>query len=1597
MYEDKICGEISVIDFSKIEKAGASGNPELYRNNDWMVLGPFVMKTEGAFETEYLYRRDLILAPDYLENDGGESGIAPYIGLKCRNSYLGEKEPVWKQGMNKWGALRFDPDDGDSSCDEALFMTEQRNCVFYAAVYVRCSGRKRAVVCYENSGCRLFLNGRLVSDTPYGRVKGVPTMGNLVPVTFEDGLNLLLFKLRPGYICDTVDLSMSNCSIWPVAATSGPLCLTYPATTRVFTRRDGAPKQIFPCFAAAYTDVDGGSVEIDGWQKLELGAMKAGECRLVRAELDASAAGEVSAPVGIAASGCEKSEGVFTVKSFGAPKFDGTGIATTSFHFDTTYHQEQRVYAMGAIYILREILGEMRRDDRFKAIISEIDYLHPYYSIYPHDRDFLKEKFVDGHAESDCFYNQPNEMTSSPEGLVRNLVYGQLYHRDVLGRICDVYSPGDVFGHFNQMSQLSAKGGCGGISWSKHIFGFSPAFRHVSPDGTSLIHRRGCVGIGEAERLGLSVCEEGGSCLPTVPGYPVDGDLSWLDETVPMGKYAIPSELHGAFGRDEERIVASGAPSPFALTSRDMSLYHAGTALTRSEIKQANRLAENLLISAEKFASAAALLGAKYPEKALDKAWRQLLCGQHHDSITGTNNEVSFVDLMIEYREAVELAADILSRAAGYIASGVVSAEDEVPVVVFNPHTWDRTEAVSICLSLDKKPESYVLTDPNEETVRFRIVSCEEKDGRYEAVIEFTPKAAAFGYSVYTLRTEEKLGLPGGLELPGSSVSAPAQTGRDTVIENEFFRIKVDPALGGGIVSLYDKEECRELIDAGGDGPANRVIALKETHDRMETQHEFYTTGHRLESERYSASVESEKCADYQKLTVRYGLGNVSPITQEITLRSGSRRIDFVTRCDDYRDEDDLFCVTFPTTLRGARPVFDDRFAPQVRNESLRSLDFRTHQYAMFSHCAVYAANQWMDYGPSVTVRFGAGKKKSSVNLGMTQIIRADGKGYDGTVDSLLLALTKKAVPCTVFPDVKQPCCGSQIVHFNEDLYSDTRIVLAVEGDGNEYAAKLMGGLDASVKAEFEKKLSDRGCAVLFARDSDNIWSKPIDVFLVLAASEEKLSKFVSKIEKMCAAGRFIDLPCIAAEVPGVADDYGVALLNTGNIACSVEKGGMLNMMLFHTAEFYGNIGKTNCGSKLVPERKSHVFKYSLLPHKESYREAELYRRALELNDPLFAVVPAEKRALGLPAEMSFLRTEGSGIVTAVKAGGMPMASMKGNIGGIEERGITVRCFEPDGMASETKITAGFGVLGAERTNLLEEGGEPVAIENGEIRLSLTPHTIETLHLTPEALAEPNGTVIGAEREITEPTYIRTWEHDLGSMAMGYLSVAAVISRNPTEPDGLHICTEVSVANNYTDIEASGTLRLELPEGWSASAESFEYSLAPGAHVLFPVTFTKPSEDAKGVVRLVYERDGQVFSDVFEVGYFDPEFKLSLSDGVLKATVWNHTSQKLSGELLMSSPIETWGGMDGMNPFGKAKIAPLCTPVEIEAGGMKEYVYEVSGDPNLSWYAVGKLCVNGRIQFSGVEKKGPRHCVWAHLLIDDIYADGGSLKKLLEL
>jgi len=995
-------------------------------------------------------------------------------------------------------------------------------------------------------------------------------------------------------------------------------------------------------------------------------------------------------------------------------------------------------------------------------------------------------------------------------------------------------------------------------------------------------------------------------------------------------------------------------------------------------------LAENLLVTAEKFRAIAAMYGATYPEKALDKAWRQILCAQHHDSITGTNNEISFVDLMIEYREAVEIAVECVDRAIAFLASGVELKEKELPVFVFNPLTHERKDACEALLPAYAK-EGYALFDENGKQYDFGVVSETDKQMR----VVFTADVPALGYALFYLKTAE-----GSTACGGAGTPAGVTKGATNSIENEFFRVTVNPAQGGGIVSIWDKVNAREVVNTAVDGPANQIQVLREVPDRAEEQHEFYTTGHKLQARDWPATVTCEKSVAFERLYITVKLGIVAQARQEITLYPGVQRIDCKTMVDDYQGRDDLFTLTFPVHNAGGKPVYEDRFAPHVSAASHRKLTFQSHQYNYFSHFVLAPAANWFDLGPTVKLDFGS----ADINIGMTALIRTEQKELILAGDRLLKALAKKAIPVTPYGPETSVRYAKHI-HFNEDLRcTDTRFVLCVDGVENSYEDKLLDALDPDLLAQFNAQLAQNGGSVLFTRDDDNAWGKPIDVVLIKALNFDALNNWLACFEEQLAAGAAIDMQAICVVDPGRTSDFGVAIFNKGTIACSVEPGNLMNMMLFHTANFYGNKGKVTGGEQMVPEQKSHCFTYAICPHAGDYRAARLFTRANEFNNDLIATcdVQPSKNAM-LPARKSFVQVDENFVITSIKAGGYPLARMEKEHGDIATRGLTLRGFECDGVNSTAEVKFDFDIGTVKSTDLLDENDSPVTAEKHGFTAALPAHSIETYAIeVPGNLPQIDTAQLGRTAEPVQPVYIRAWEHDLGTMPMGYMAVAGGIDRHVVHIDENTDEFSVFFCNNQPDAPAQGVGKLLLPKGFAADITEFVCDVAPRGMQQFSVRVTKPSANAQGIMRLRFADDGQEFEDIYEFGPFLPSVELRIEDSRCVATVRNETCERLHGELSLATPYETWGyGLHNREALGCA--GPMTCKVEVPAGDKVEYAFTVDAPADLAYWAVVKLMVNGRIFFAYADKRGPRPNLFSADMRAKYDAAGGSIQAMLEL
>ena len=239
----------------------------------------------------------------------------------------------------------------------------------------------------------------------------------------------------------------------------------------------------------------------------------------------------------------------------------------------------------------------------------------------------------------------------------------------------------------------------------------------------------------------------------------------------------------------------------------------------------------------------------------------------------------------------------------------------------------------------------------------------------------------------------------------------------------------------------------------------------------------------------------------------------------------------------------------------------------------------------------------------------------------------------------------------------------------------------------------------------------------------------------------------------------------------------------------------------------------------------------------------------------------------------------------------------------------------------------------------------------------------------------------------------------MGSLPMCYMAVSAVIDKKSEKISENKTRLYINTANNFTDASVEFKVQIECSEGLTADKTEIDCNLTPLQADSTPIVITAENGTKEGIVRIFYEYDSQVFTDVFEFGCFTPEVSLKIENKRAVCTLRNTTSQNLSGTLMLASPYETWDYFC-FNQSATGNVTPYEQKFSINSGEIKKHEFDISfyNDDivNSCWLAV-KLCVNGRIRFAFDKRQGERHNVWAHEFIDEIYNDGGSIKKLLEM
>ena len=110
-------------------------------------------------------------------------------------------------------------------------------------------------------------------------------------------------------------------------------------------------------------------------------------------------------------------------------------------------------------------LERARLDPDYKFVLAEVDYLKPFWDLYPDRREELRRLLAEGRLEIvGGTYNEPNTNLTAYETAVRCAVYGVGFQREVFGATPESAWQLDVFAHDPSFPSVMAS--CGVTSSS---------------------------------------------------------------------------------------------------------------------------------------------------------------------------------------------------------------------------------------------------------------------------------------------------------------------------------------------------------------------------------------------------------------------------------------------------------------------------------------------------------------------------------------------------------------------------------------------------------------------------------------------------------------------------------------------------------------------------------------------------------------------------------------------------------------------------------------------------------------------------------------------------------------------------------------------------------------------------------------------------------------------------------------------------------------------------------------------------------------------------------------------------------------------------
>lgn len=471
-----------------------------------------------------------------------------------------------------------------------------------------------------------------------------------------------------------------------------------------------------------------------------------------------------------------------------------------------TIHDCCRLTFLRALFILGRVKG-------YKYVQDQVPFYEAMKKHYPEIFESIKKYVNEGKwSVTGCLYVEADIEGLCGESLVRQCLYGKRYFLKEFGVDVKVCWIPDNWTHSPQLPQILLKSGVKYLVYRRGFKG-ETVFWWEGIDGSRVLACRPpfissfMTRPYPNQREITSLYEKYGleNAMVLVGKGDHGGGLTY-QEVMNIEKLSRErKDLQVFFSTPEDFFIAiekeikeRGIKLPELRGELGWELV--GCLANRFELKKLNRLCENSLLLAEKFsiiAYAYSLL--KYPEEEMRKLWKILLFNQFHDIIGGTVVEEAYEAAVGDLNKVLSESKHLLIKALKVISSQIDTSKYNINIIIFNPLSWKRTDAVEVKLVLPSTWSRIRVIDYSGKEAPLQVLSIVKQtpSKKIVKVIFIAENVPPLGYKVY--------GIEGGEAKEESRLKAS-----NKVIENTSYKVSLNEK--GFVESIYDKDLEVELL-----------------------------------------------------------------------------------------------------------------------------------------------------------------------------------------------------------------------------------------------------------------------------------------------------------------------------------------------------------------------------------------------------------------------------------------------------------------------------------------------------------------------------------------------------------------------------------------------------------------------------------------------------------------------------------------------------------------------------------------------------------------------------------------------------------------